>query len=108
MRSTGRWGEASSRPSTRNAWGIEFTERGIPFVPQLQLPIAYKGRTLQQFYKADFVCYDKIIIEVKAISDVADAQRSQVYNYLKATGLRLGIIVNFGSYPKLQIDRVVL
>jgi GxxExxY protein len=88
--------------------GMEFTSRGIPFVPQQEIPTVYKGRTLLQFYKADFVCYDKIILEVKAINELTDAHRSQVFNYLKATGLRLGIIVNLGSYPKLESDRVVL
>jgi GxxExxY protein len=87
---------------------MEFTARGIPFVPQRELPIVYKGRRLVQFYKADFVCYDKIILEVKAISELAESHRSQVFNYLKATGLRLSIIVNFGSFPKLESDRVVL
>jgi GxxExxY protein len=87
--------------------GIELTERGIPFVPQQQLPIVYKGRTLLQFYKADFVCYDKIIVEVQAITELTEGHRPQVFNYLKATGMRLGILVNFGSYPKLEYDRVV-
>jgi GxxExxY protein len=63
---------------------IEFAERGIPFVSQHKLPIIYKGRTLQQFYKADFVCYDKIIIEVKAVSRLIDEHRAQAIHYLRA------------------------
>jgi GxxExxY protein len=87
---------------------IEFAERGIPFVPQRELPIVYKGRTLEQFYKADFFCYDKIILEVKAISQFGDEHRAQVFNYLRATGMKLGILLNFGSHPLLESDRVVL
>lgn len=87
---------------------LEFRGRGIPFVPQKQIPIVYKGKTLQQFYKADFICYDKIIIEVKAISELTDSHRAQVFNYLRATGMKLGILVDFGAYPGLEHDRVVL
>jgi GxxExxY protein len=87
---------------------IEFLQRGIPFVPQQKLPIVYKRRRLKQIYKADFLCYDKVVVEVKAISQFGDEHRAQVFNYLRATGMRLGILVNFGSYPKLEHDRVVL
>jgi GxxExxY protein len=87
---------------------IEFAERGIPFLSQQHLPIFYKGRMLQQFYKSDFFCYDKIIVEVKAISQFADEHRAQVFNYLPATGMKLGILINFGSHPSLEHDRVVL
>ena len=87
---------------------IELTDRGIPFVPQRELPIVYKERTLKQFYKADFVCYDRVIIEVKAVTQLADEHRAQVFNYLRATGIRLGLLVNFGAHPKLEYERVVL
>ena len=82
---------------------IEFAERGIPFASQQQLPIIYKGRTLEQFYKADFVCYDKIIVEVKAVSQLVDEHRAQVFNYLRATGMKLGILVNFCASPGARI-----
>jgi GxxExxY protein len=68
----------------------------------------YKERTLKQFYKADFVCYDKIIVEVKAISQLIDEHRAQTFNYLRATGMKLGILVNFGAHPKLEHHRIVL
>jgi GxxExxY protein len=87
---------------------IEFAERGIPFVSQYKLPILYKGRKLQQFYKADFLCYDKIIIEVKAVSQLIDEHRAQAINYLRATGVKLAILVNFCASPQLEQDRLVL
>ena len=87
---------------------IEFSECGIPFAPQRLIPITYKGRTLDQFYKADFICYDSIIVELKAISQLTDEHRAQVFNYLRATRMKLGILINFGSYPKLEYQRIVL
>jgi GxxExxY protein len=87
---------------------IEFLERGIPFLSQHRLPIAYKGRVLTQFYKADFVCYDRIIIEVKAVSGLVHEHTAQAIHYLRATGLRLAILVNFGAGSELEWDRVVL
>ena len=63
---------------------------------------------MQQSYKADFVCFDKIIVEIKAVTDINDIHRAQVVNYLKATGFRLGILVNFCSFPKATIERIVL
>jgi len=87
---------------------IELTEQRIPFVPQQVLPIAYKGRELVQTYKADVVCYGKIVVEVKAIAQLADEHRAQVFNYLRATGMRLSLLVNFSSHPKLEYERIVL
>jgi GxxExxY protein len=66
-------------------------------VAQHELQIVYKGRTLEQTYKPDFVCHDKIIIAAKAVTKLDDAHRAQVFNYLRATGMRLGILVNFSS-----------
>jgi GxxExxY protein len=87
---------------------IEFAHRGIPFASRHKLPIFYKGRTLTQFYKADFVCYDKIIVEVKAVSRLINEHRAQAIHYLKATGLRLAILVNFSAAPELEYERLVL
>jgi GxxExxY protein len=81
---------------------------GIPFNPQLELELRYKGRLLKHKYIPDFMCYDKIIIELKAVKALTDEHRAQVHNYLKATGLRLGLLVNFGHYPKLEYERIVL
>jgi len=85
----------------------EFARMNIPFVAHKDLVLAYKGVALNQTYKADFICYDKIIVELKATQDLAPSHRAQVINYLKATRLRLGILVNFGAHPKAQIERIV-
>ena len=87
---------------------IELTERRVPFVSQHKLPIMYKGRTLTQFYKADFVCYDKIIIEMKAVSRMSNEHKAQAIHYLRATGLRLAILTNFCAPPELESVRLVL
>ena len=86
---------------------IEFTGRGIPFVPQAELGLTYKDRGLEQKYFADLICMDTIIVEVKAVKELTDAHRAQVHNYLKATGLKLALLVNFGHYPMLEHERIV-
>jgi GxxExxY protein len=86
---------------------IELAKRGIPFVAQKILTLTYQGRVLKQTYKADFVCYDKIIVELKAVSQLADEHRLQVMNYLKATSYQLGLLYNFGHYPLLEKIRLV-
>jgi GxxExxY protein len=101
-------GRGFLEPVYQECLEIELAERGIPFFPQRKLPIIYKGRTLEQFYKADFLCYDKIVIEVKAVSQLVDEHRAQIFNYLRATGMRLGILVNFCSKRELESDRIVL
>ena len=86
---------------------IEFTIQNIPFVEQLKLSLEYKGRPLKQTYEPDYICYEKIIVEIKAVSKLTDQHRAQVHNYLKATGYKLGLLVNFGHYPKLECERIV-
>ena len=86
---------------------IELQLRGIPIVPQAELKLTYKGRTLKKTYQPDFACFDKIIVEIKAVSELADEHRAQVHNYLKATGYRLGLLVNFGSHGKVEYERIV-
>ena len=87
---------------------FEFDARGIPFMATPSLPLTYKGRLLAKTYMPDFVCFSKIIIELKAVSALAAEHRSQVLNYLNAGGFRVGLLVNFGSTPKAQIERLVL
>ena len=87
---------------------IEFTLQNIPYKSQVDLPLVYKERPLKQFYRADFQCYGKILIEVKAISALAEEHTAQVLNYLNATGLTLGLLVNFGRHPKLESKRIAL
>jgi len=84
----------------------EFGLEGIPFVAQKELPLAYKGQKLSQTYKPDFIAYGRIIVELKAVKEIAQEHKAQVINYLKATGFKLGLLVNFGSYPKATIIRL--
>ena len=91
----------------QEALEIEFAKRNIPFEREKELVIFYSGRRLRQTYKADFVCYGKIIVELKAVAHLDNAHRSQVYNYLKATGFKLGLLYNFGHENTLQQERRV-
>ena len=86
----------------------ELRLRGLPFVAQQELKLSYKGETLQQTYKPDMICYGQIILELKAVKTIAPEHQAQILNYLKATGLRLGLIVNFGHHPKVEIQRLAL
>ena len=87
---------------------IEFSTRKIPFLASPQLPLKYKGQGLRQTYVPDFVCFGLIIVELKAARELAPEHRAQVINYLRATGLRLGLLVNFGGAPKARIERLVV
>ena len=86
----------------------ELCLRKIPFESQKELEIKYKGQILKQHYKPDLICYNKIIIELKAVKDISKEHEAQIFNYLKATGLFLGLLVNFGHYPKATIKRIIL
>ena len=85
---------------------IEFGMQGILFVPKKPLALNYKGRPLKQRYDPDFICMDKIILEIKAVSALADEHQAQVLNYLSATGYKLGLLVNFGHHPKVEWKRM--
>jgi GxxExxY protein len=87
---------------------IEFAAQGIPFEASPMLALAYKGQPLRQAYRADFVCFGRIIVELKATREIAPEHRAQLLNYLKATGLRVGLLVNFGCAPKARVERLVL
>lgn len=91
----------------QEALEIELGLQDIPFVPQAELNLVYKGRRLLQIYKPDFVVFEKVILEIKAVSKLADEHRAQVHNYLKATGYRIGLLVNFGHYPKVEHERII-
>ncbi|MBN2123386.1 MAG: GxxExxY protein [Deltaproteobacteria bacterium] len=86
----------------------ELTNRGIPFESQKELTLRYKGDPLAQKYKPDLICFDAIIVELKAVKDITNEHRAQVMNYLKATGLRLALLINFGHYPKATVERIIL
>lgn len=81
----------------QDALEIEFQERGIPYEREKEIRIMYKGKQLGDPYRADFVCYGKIIVELKAANETTGVHRSQVLNYLKATKMKLGILANFGE-----------
>ena len=87
---------------------MELGMQGILFQPQVGLALAYKGRPLKQKYVPDFICFEKIILEIKAVSQLNDEHRAQVHNYLRATGYKLGLLVNFGHYPGVEHERIVV
>ena len=86
---------------------IELGIQKIFFTPQRALELHYKGHLLKQKYIPDFICFDKVVLELKAVSALTDEHRSQVHNYLKATGYKLGLLVNFGHYPPVEWERIV-
>lgn len=92
----------------QEALEIELQRQGIPYEREKELKIVYDGMELKQTYKADFVCYGKIIVELKAVSALDDAHRAQVYNYLHATGLKMGLLLNFGNAEELEKQRIVM
>jgi GxxExxY protein len=87
---------------------MEFKFRNISFLSQPDVQIVYKGEILPLTFKPDFVCYDKIIIELKAVNTLIDEHRAQVHNYLKASQMKLGVLVNFCHSPRVQIERILL
>ena len=91
----------------QEALELEFVKRNISYEREKVLTISYDGIVLKQTYRADFVCYDNIIVELKAVSHLDDSHRSQVFNYLKATGLKLGLLFNFGNANGLEFERKV-
>jgi GxxExxY protein len=94
-------------PVYQEALGVEFGLRGVPARPQVELPLAYKGQPLRTFYRADFIGFDSIIVELKALNHFGGIERAQVINYLKATGLKRGMLLNFGA-QRLEYERFVL
>lgn len=87
---------------------LELKLQRIPVETQKVIPLSYKGLRMVQTYKADMICFGKVLVELKAVDELADEHRAQVINYLHATGFRLGLLINFGHYPKLQWERIVL
>ena len=86
---------------------IEFQKRKIPYLAQHRLNLTYKGQILNQIYIPDFMCFDEVIVEIKAISTITGEHRAQIMNYFKATNKKLGLLVNFGSFPKATVERIV-
>jgi GxxExxY protein len=90
----------------QTALALEFQSRGIPYRAEVLLPVTYKGNVLACAYRADFVCFDDLVVETKAISQLTGADDAQVINELKATGFHRGILLNFGA-PSLEYRRLV-
>ena len=86
---------------------IENEYQQIPFVSQQTLRLFYRGKELKQKFIPDFICYGRIIVEIKAVSKLTDEHRAQVINYLNATGYELGVLINFGSHSRLEWERLV-
>lgn len=91
----------------QEALALEFKLRNIPFIKEKLLQISYKGQILNKEYKADFICYDKIVIELKALNKLSSEHTAQTLNYLNVTSFELGLLINFGA-TSLQYKRIVL
>jgi GxxExxY protein len=101
-------GSGFVEPGYQECLEMELADRNIPAKAQVELGLTYKGRPLKSKFKPDFICYDKIVVELKAVSGLTNEHRAQVQNYLRATGLKLGLLANFAHYPKLEYERIVL
>jgi GxxExxY protein len=93
-------------PLYQECLGIEFEYQRIPAIPKPSLTLSYRGRTLIQTYELGYVCFGKIIVELKAVSALTDEHRAQLLSYLQASGFELGLLINFGHYPKLEYERI--
>ena len=93
-------------PVYQECLGIEFDHQQIPAIGKPFLTLSYRGRILKQTYQADYICFGKVIVELKAVSALVNEHRAQLLNYLHATGFELGLLVNFGHYPRLEYERI--
>ena len=101
-------GTGFSEAIYQEAMELESGWRSIPFEPQRKLEVRYKGRLLKKWYCADLLCFGKIIVEIKVLDRVYPQDEAQLLNYLKATGLQVGIILCFGNHSKLEWKRMVM
>ena len=90
----------------QDALALEFKHAGIPFLREIDLPVHYRGELLATGYRADFLCYEAIIVELKAIERLTSREESQLINYLKASGKEKGLLLNFGSHS-LDYKRMI-
>jgi len=94
-------------PVYQEAMEIESLTQRLPYIAQLILQIHYKEHVLKKEYMPDFISYDQIIVEIKAMDRLSGKEESQILNYLKATGYKVGVLISFGSHPKLEWKRFV-
>jgi GxxExxY protein len=99
-------GRGFLEPVYQEALALELAERCIPWKREMQLKIYYKEKELPCTYRADFICFDDIVVEIKALGQITGIEKAQVINYLKATGFRRALILNFGA-ESLQYERVI-
>jgi GxxExxY protein len=99
-------GHGFLEPVYQAAMQRELTRRAIPHRCQAEIPVLYKGEPLECSYRADFICYDAVIVELKALSVLSRAEYAQVINYLKGTGMKRALLLNFGA-PRLEYKRFV-
>lgn len=99
-------GSGFTEPVFQESLEIEFAVRKIPFKSQVDLPLFYKETPLKHGFRADFLCYENIIVEIKAVSLLTGEHRAQVMNYLHAGRFQLGLLVNFGMHPRLEHERL--
>jgi GxxExxY protein len=100
-------GRGRLEPVYHECLEIEFDWQRIPFLSKPPQTLQYRGRTLIQAFSPDFICYEKIVLEIKAVSTLIDEHRAQLLNYLNATGCELGLLGNFGHYPGLEYERLI-
>ena len=101
-------GRGFLEPIYQEAFGIELGRRGVPFEPQQELTIHYKGHPLEKKYVADLICFNQIIVELKACERLTGIDEGQLLNYMKITRVKVGLLINFGSRVKLEWKRYVI
>ena len=101
-------GRGFLEPVYQEALEIEFRRRNIPFEAQKLLKVEYKGQSLKKEYVADFICFGQIMIEIKACQGLTNREEGQLINYMKATGMHVGLLINFCSQAKLEWKRYVI
>ncbi len=103
-----RMGCGFLEPVYQECLEIEFNFQEIPFTAQKELILEYREKRLKQTYKPDFICFEKIVVEIKAVSNLIDEHRAQLLNYLHATGYKVGLLINFGHHPKIEHERFII
>lgn len=101
-------GNGFTEPIYHDCLEVEFEYQRIPAIREPKVEIEHRGRVISSHLEPDFVCFGKIIVELKSVKQLIDEHRSQVLNYLNATGFSLALLVNFGSHPNLEYERLAL